>query len=58
MKPRVTFEAMSIVRNELDARLVSFQIEFEEWVELIESLGWSDDALLEEIDKRWFQDVS
>ena len=38
MKPNVSFEMMSIIRDTLDIKLVKQQIEFEEWVELVDSL--------------------
>jgi hypothetical protein len=50
---RVPFEAMSAVRDRLDFQLVTGRMEYGEWIELVEALGWSDDDLLEEISKRW-----
>ena len=54
MESRVAFDMMSAIRDTLDARLLIGALEFEEWLALVETLGWSDDDFLDEVSRRWF----
>lgn len=53
----VSLDTLSSIQNDLDERLASGEMtreEYEqEWRDVLQSVGWTEDDYAEEVDRRW-----